>query len=345
MVARATTAMCLLAVVSQPMWAVLGAQAPPSRKSASPPRKVVVATVMEHFTGTIDARLAQAEAAVEAAAARARAAHAGRLDLVVLPEHAIQTEKRSRAATAADKAVALEGTVLDRMAAVARRHQTYIVVPLIRAQDGIYTNAAALVDRRGTLVGVYDKVHPTGRTGTDALENGIRAGREFPVFTTDFGKVGLQICWDMSYDDGFEALAQAGAEIVAIPSASPQTIRPAALAMQHRYWVVTSTPRDNATVFNPAGQVAAQTTAEPVVVHEIDLAFAVLHWQDRLQDGRVLTKAYGDKVGYQYSVREDTGVFWSNDPATPIGTMLEVHGLREMDVHVETDRRLRARVR
>ena len=35
MVARATTAMCLVALASQPMWAVPGAQAPPSRKSAS----------------------------------------------------------------------------------------------------------------------------------------------------------------------------------------------------------------------------------------------------------------------------------------------------------------------
>jgi len=191
---------------------------------------------------------------------------------------------------------------------------------------------------------VYDKVHPVGRLGSDQLENGITPGRTFPVFTADFGKVAVQICWDMSYDDGFAAVAAGGAEIVVIPSASPQTIRPAGFAERYRYWVVTATPRDNATIFNPAGQVAAQTTADPVLVQEIDLAYAVLHWQDRLDNGRLLTRIYGDKVGYQYSVREDTGVFWSNDPAMPIGVMLKTQQLREMDAHVESDRVLRARV-
>ncbi len=320
-----------------------GREAAGPTRSDSPPRKVVVATVMAHFTGALAARLRQAEAVITAAATEARRDH-GRLDLVVLPEHAIQTEKRGRDTTAADKAVRLEGAVLDRMAAVARTHRTYLVLPLIREAGGRYTNSAALVDRAGALVGVYDKVHPVGRLGSDQLENGITPGRSFPVFAADFGKLAVQICWDMSYDDGFAAVAEGGAEIVALPSASPQTIRPAGFAERHRYWVVTATPRDNASIFSPAGQVWAQTTSAPILVQEIDLSFAVLHWQDGLDGGRALRQAYGDKVGYRYSTREDTGVFWSNDPAMPIGAMLKAQGLREMDVHVETDRALRERV-
>ena len=317
----------------------------PMRKSDSLPRKVVVATVMKNFTGPVDARLTTAVAMIDQAGALAKAGYEGRLDLVVLPEHAIQTEKRGADVSAAEKAVPLEGQVLDRMAAKAKQYHTYVIVPLIRADGKRYYNVATLLDRDGKVVGVYDKVHPVGRAGDERLENGITPGSEFPVFQCDFGKVGIQICWDMSYDGGFAALAKSGAEIVAIPTASPQTLQPSSHALRYRYYVVTSTSRDNATIFNPAGQVTAQTTADPVLVQQIDLSYAILHWQDRLNNGQLLTKVYGDRVGYQYSEREDTGLFWSNDPKTSIGQMLKEQNLREMPDHVEADRQLQDRAR
>ena len=192
------------------------------------------------------------------------------------------------------------------------------------------------------MVGIYRKAHPVAALGETELEGGVTPGREFPVFECDFGRVGIQICWDMSYDDGWAELARQGAEIVAVPSASPQTLRPAAYALRHRYYVVTSTPRDNVSVFNPAGMTEAQRTESGVLVHQIDLSHAVLHWSERLEDGRALTRRYGDRVGYVYSPREDTGVFWSNDPVVPIGAMLRETGLESMDEQIERCRRLQA---
>jgi predicted amidohydrolase len=314
------------------------------RPSSQPPRKVVIATVMKNFTGPMDSRLSMAEQVIDDAAAIARAKYNGKLDLVVLPEHAIQTEHRGQGVTAAQKAVPLEGPVLDRMAAKARQYHTYLVVPLIRREKDGFTNVAALLDREGKLVGVYSKLHPVGKIDSDELENGITPGTEYPVFGCDFGNVGIQICWDMSYNDGFDRLGAGGANLVVVPSASPQTIAPAAHALRNRYWIVTSTPRDNATIFNPAGQVAAQTTKDAVLVQQIDLSYAVLHWQDGLSNGQRLTEVYGDKVGYQYSTREDTGVFWSNDLAKPIGEMVREQDLREMPDHVEADRLIREQV-
>jgi predicted amidohydrolase len=316
-----------------------------ARRSSLPPRKVVVATVMKNFTGPMDARLSTAEQMIDQAAAQSQRKYGGKLDLVVLPEHAIQTEKRGGDVTAAQKAVPLEGEVVDRMAAKARQYHTYLIVPLIRAEGNCYTNSAALLDRDGKLVGVYDKIHPVGRAGDARLENGITPGSGFPVFDCDFGRIGIQICWDMSYTDGFDTLGKAGAEIVAIPTASPQTVQPSAHALRNHYYVVTSTPRDNATMFSPDGQVVARTNQEPVLVQRIDLSWAILHWQERLNNGQLLSEAYGDRVGYQYSEREDTGLFWSNDPKTTIGQMLKEQGMREMQDHVEIDRQLQEKAR
>lgn len=46
-------------------------------------------------------------------------------------------------------------------------------------------------------------------------------------------------------------------------------------------------------------------------------------WQKTLRNGAALAERYGAAAGYRYSEREDYGLFWSNDPAIPIGAMLE----------------------
>ncbi len=70
-------------------------------------------------------------------------------------------------------------------------------------------------------------------------------------------------------------------------------------------------------------------------MREIDLAFAILHWSRHLHEGRALGGRFGAKAGYSYSSREDTGIFWSNDPARSIGSMTRELGLRQMSEEVE----------
>ncbi|MBT3603451.1 MAG: hypothetical protein HN521_10340, partial [Candidatus Latescibacteria bacterium] len=63
------------------------------------------------------------------------------------------------------------------------------------------------------------------------------------------------------------------------------------------------------------------------LVHQIDLSFAILRWQPKLQKGALFTEHYGDRVEYHYSEREDVGLFWSNDPSLTIGQMVNEMGL------------------
>jgi predicted amidohydrolase len=305
-----------------------------------PPRKVTLATVLHSFSGPWPGVAARAtELGTDLETAR-QVAKGKRLDLVVFPEGVLTT---GRAGMPASVALPLAGEVEEAVAQLACAAQAYLVVPfLLREPDGAVSNAAVLVGRTGAVVGIYRKAHPVAALGETQLEGGVRPGREFPVFDCDFGRLGIQICWDMSYDDGWAELARQGAELIAVPSASPQTLRPAAYALRHRTYVVTSTPRDNVSVFNPAGMTEARRTEPGVLVHTIDLSHAVLHWSERLEDGRVLTRRYGDRVGYVYSQREDTGVFWSNDPGLPIGGMLHEAGLETMDEQAVRCERLRS---
>ena len=59
------------------------------------------------------------------------------------------------------------------------------------------------------------------------MEHGSTPGKEEPVFQCDFGKLGIQICYDMDFDYGWRELARQGAELVAWPTQSPQTSQPA----------------------------------------------------------------------------------------------------------------------
>jgi predicted amidohydrolase len=310
-------------------------------RGESAPRKVVVATTMYNLYGEhpgLEKRLADAASLVDAAAAEARRRYAGRgLDLVVLTETILTA---SSATGAAQRAVPLGGPVLDRMGARARAHQTYLVVPMMLAEtDGRTTNAAVLLDRTGAVAGIYRKAHPVTDYGTDVVEGGVAPGEEFPVFDCDFGRLGIQICWDAVYDDGWESLARQGAEIVAFPSAAPHLARPAGFALRGGYWVVSSTPLNNASIFNPIGMVHGQITSGSVLVQEIDLAWAAVHWLPGLDEGRGLTARFGRRVGYVYYESEATGLFWSNDPATPISEMLADLGFMEMAPYVERNRR------
>jgi predicted amidohydrolase len=180
------------------------------------------------------------------------------------------------------------------------------------------------------VVGIYRKLHLAVHTGSDSLEGGTTPGKEAPVFACDFGRLGIQICFDIEYDYGWSALARQGAEIVAWPTQSPQTVRPAARAVENRYYIVSSTWRNNASIFEPTGKITAQIK-EPshVLVEQLDLSYAILPWSPQLRKGSAFQEKYGAKAGFRYYEDEDRGIFWSNDAGVAIGDMMRSLGLSE----------------
>lgn len=269
------------------------------------------------------------------------------LDLAVLPEMALSGEA-GPVGQIADWSFPLEGAVKETFAGVARKCHCYVVVPTYLLEDRPAkqcSNAAILFDRKGEVAGIYRKVHLVVEAGYGTMEHGSTPGKEEPVFDCDFGKLGIQICYDIEFDEGWRELARKGAELVAWPTQSPQASQPAARAKRNHYYIVSSTWRNNASVFEPTGKVvsqirelASEKTAEAgsqtpsrdnILIQEIDLSYAILPWSSALKNGEALKTAYGDKVGYRYYEDEDRGMFWSNDPHTTIRQMLQSLGLME----------------
>ena len=303
--------------------------------SNRPPRKVIVGTVMQSFWGPypgLQKRLEQLTGIVDQMAAQAKMKHGRGLDLAVLPETAITGEAENDALA---HSVPFDGLVQEVFTRKAREHGCYIVVPtylLESREKKLCSNAAILVGRKGEVMGTYRKIHLVVSLERGTMEGGATPGDALPVFDCDFGKLGIQICYDMEFEDGWTELARRGAELIAWPTQSPQTSQPAFRAREHRCYIVSSTWRHNASIFEPTGKIAAQIKPpQSVLVHELDLSYALLPWSSKLRNGEALRQAYGDRVGFHYYEDEDCGIFWSNDHKMTIGEMARAIGVLELE--------------
>jgi beta-ureidopropionase len=303
--------------------------------SNRPSRKVIVGTALQAFWGPypgLQNRLEQLAGIVDQMAAQARKKYGRGPDLAVLPETAVTGEAGEEALA---RAVPFEGRVQDTFSGKAREHHCYIVVPtylLDSPEKKLCSNAAVLVGRQGEVVGIYRKTHLVVSLERGTMEGGATPGDALPVFDCDFGKLGIQICYDMDFADGWAELARRGAELIAWPTQSPQTSQPAFRARQQRCYIVSSTWRHNASIFEPTGKIAGQITPpQSILVEELDLSYAILPWSSKLRNGAALTQAYGDKVGFHYYEDEDLGIFWSNDPGITVGEMVRSIGVLEIE--------------
>ena len=104
----------------------------------------------------------------------------------------------------------------------AKQHQMVIVVPLYEEEaTGVYYNTAAVIDADGTYLGKYRKNH-IPQCGPGFWEKFyFRPGNlGYPVFQTQYAKVGVYICYDRHFPEGARELGLNGAEIVFNPSAT-----------------------------------------------------------------------------------------------------------------------------
>jgi predicted amidohydrolase len=311
--------------------------------SNMPPRKVIVGTVMQQFWVQypgLASRLDQLGGIVDQMAAQAKTKYGRGLDLAILPEAALTGEVGN---DALDHSASFEGEAKSAFSRLAREHNCYIVVPsyfLDSKEKKLCSNAAVLVGRNGETVGTYRKVHLVVSPDNGTFEGGATLGESLPVFDCDFGKLGIQICYDINFPESWADLAAHGAELIAWPTQSPQTSQPAARAREQRCYIVSSTWRNNASIFEPTGKIAAQIKPpQSILVQELDLSYALLPWSSKLRNGEALKQTYGDKVGYHYYEDEDCGIFWSNDPKMTIAEMLRPLGVLELEEELTRARR------
>lgn len=114
-----------------------------------------------------------------------------------------------------------EGPTTARMSALARELGMVLVVPVYEVEkSGFYYNTAAVIDADGTVLGKYRKHHIPQVKGFWEKYYFRPGNLGWPVFDTAVGKVGVYICYDRHFPEGWRALGLAGAQLVYNPSAT-----------------------------------------------------------------------------------------------------------------------------
>jgi N-carbamoylputrescine amidase len=236
-------------------------------------------------SGTREQNLARAEKMIREAATDRKA------QIVLLPEvfHELFfiTDLDSKYF---ERSEPVPGPITDTMSKLAGELGVVIVAPIYERVDrSVYYNSAAVIDADGALLGVYRKAHiPLSTIFYEKLY--FKPGNlGYPVFNTRFGKIGILICHDRHYPEGARALALNGAEIMLVPSATPDkslSVRVwekelCAHAIFNEYFVAglnrvgtegNYTYYGRSVVFDPAGELVVQAGPdEEILIADCDL--------------------------------------------------------------------------
>src|SRR5215475_13129412 len=115
-----------------------------------------------------------------------------------------------------------DGPTVRLMQEIARKHGMVIIVPIYEEEiTGVYYNTAAVIDADGKYLGKYRKNHiPHYNAGFWEKFYFKPGALGYPVFESAIGKVGVYICYDRHFPEGWRLLGLNGAEIVFNPSAT-----------------------------------------------------------------------------------------------------------------------------
>ena len=228
----------------------------------------------------------------------------------------------------------IPGPTTDRMAEWARAHQSYVICPIHERQGGRIYNTAVVLDRAGQIAGAYRKVHVV----ENEMQSGASCGRATPkAIQTDFGKIGIQTCFDVNWSDGWDALKRDGAELVFWPSAYPGGRALYPMAWQHAYHIVSvpwSKP-GSAEIIDPAGDVIASSGHwEPWLCAPVNLEKALFHIDVQTDKARKLEAKYGRAVHIKWLHLENWFLLEAVDPALTIASLKSEFGLVPLDEYL-----------
>jgi len=123
------------------------------------------------------------------------------------------TELLSCHASTQETAEPLGGPMSTTLMQAAHDNAIHVVTSIPELHDGLAYNTAVLIDPQGDLIGRYRKVH----LPPQEIDAGTTEGDDFPVFDTEFCKVGLMICYDYFFPEQTLMLSKRGAQIVFLP--------------------------------------------------------------------------------------------------------------------------------
>jgi beta-ureidopropionase len=213
------------------------------------------------------------------------------------------------------------GPTTDRLAQWARKHSCYVICPIATQVGERVFNSAVLLDREGAIAGRYDKIRPT----EGELQRNVCPGTpEPPIFETDFGPIGVQICFDVNWHDQWRRLKDKGAKIIFFPSAYPAARQLKSHAWLNQCFVVSATQSRAASIYDITGDVL-ETTGKyrRWAAAVLPLGRRLFEIDYHVGKMRRIQQKYGDKVRVEWYHDDDLVTLASLDPQLTVDDLIE----------------------
>jgi len=151
------------------------------------------------------------------------------------------------------------GPTTEFLGGLAREHNGYCAVCLDEIDNGTVYNAAVLIGRDGNVAGKYRKVHLPPQERVYATP-----GNGFPVFETDFGRVGFSICYDIMFPESARCAAMNGAALLVHIGNTTYTLQEQHVrvrAAENMMWVLACNIEGMVSmIVDPMGEIVAHAT-------------------------------------------------------------------------------------
>jgi len=227
------------------------------------------------------------------------------------------------------KEAARSEELLKEFMAFARTNHCYLICPTITHENGKNYNSAVVFDRQGNRMGEYRKMY----LPDDELALGLTPGPlQPPVFKADFGIFGIQICYDINWNQAWESLQQQGAEIVFWSSAFSGGQMVNTKAWENKYTVVSST-RGISKICGISGETVAQTgdLDKYLICAPVNLEKVFIHsWPSSQRFDEIKAK-YGRKIRLINYHEEEWSIIESLSPDVHVKDILAEFKLRTFE--------------
>jgi predicted amidohydrolase len=267
-------------------------------------------------------------------------------DFICLPELVLQYGCGDFGRMAALAEPVPEGPTVELVARKARAMNTHIILPLFEKEGDRVFNTAALIGRDGRLIGKYRKVHATGYE----IADGVTPGVGTPVWSTDRGRVGIAICFDLKFPDIGLALSRGAAQCVFFPTMFFGGQRLVAWAMDYGFHLVRCHAAGGRIVDPTGATVAIEGAPEALSAEgscvkwtfaQVNLDHQTYHFDFHRQKMEALTARYGAGVLIRRMPEEGTFSIESNLPDKTVDDLEAEFELKSLRTYLDESISLR----
>lgn len=233
----------------------------------------------------------------------------------------------------------LHGPTVTTMATLAAKHKTYIAVPIDRRDGSKRLNTVVMLDRSGQIACTYDKVFPYWEEYM--VHPAVSPGDASTVYQADFGRVGFATCYDANFPEAWSRLSEQGAELVLWPSAYSAGRSLQAHAINHHYYIVTSSWTPDCIVYDISGDQLLCKGAKDINISRItlDLDRGIYHENFNLAKRDKLLSEHPEDIALEKSFGlEQWFVLKAKRPGVSTRELARQYGLEELRHYIDRSR-------